>query len=105
MLGHSSTRRRRQVSSPLSHLATNQNVLLTCKLTNPVTAVLIPFLSLRHSVHDFTLKNMRVYTQMKRQSSRPNHMRTGNGEIINANYYLDCKWTLTELSLDKIGAL
>ena len=32
---------------------------------------------------------MRVYTQMKRQSSRPNFIRTGNDDIINANYDLD----------------
>ena len=42
---------------------------------------------------------------MKRQSSRPNCMRTGNDEIINANYDLGDQWTLTDLSLDKTRAL
>ena len=46
LLGHSSTRRRRQVPSCKGHIATNQsNVLLTGTLTNHVTAILIPFLS------------------------------------------------------------
>ena len=48
-MGHSSTRRRRKVPSSLGHLATDQtltNVLLTGTIANPVTAFLIPFLSL-----------------------------------------------------------
>ena len=44
---------------------------------------------------------------MKRQSSghRPNCMRTGNDDEINANYDLNDQWTLTDLSLDKTRAL
>ena len=48
---------------------------------------------------------MHVYTQMKRQSGRPNCVRTGNDEIINAIYDLDYQWTLTDLSLDKTRSL
>ena len=63
---------------------------MTGTLTDPVNAFLIPFLSLSHSdsVYDFTLKT-HVYTQVKRQSSRPNCLRTGNDEIMSANYDLD----------------
>ena len=42
---------------------------------------------------------------MERQSSWPNCMRTGNDEIMNANYDLDDKETLTDLCLDKTKAL
>ena len=45
-LGHSSIRRRRQVPSSKGHLATIQsNPLLTGTLTNPVTVILILFVS------------------------------------------------------------
>ena len=46
LLGHSSTRRHQQVPSSKGHLTTSQsNLLLTGTLTNPVTVILIPFLS------------------------------------------------------------
>ena len=46
LLSQSSTRRRRQVPSSKGLLATSQsNLLLTGTLTNPVTVILIPFLS------------------------------------------------------------
>ena len=37
----------------------------------------------------FYIKNIHVHTQMKKQSGRPNCMRTGNDGIMNANYDLD----------------
>ena len=44
----------------------------------------------------FYTRNIRIYTQMQRQSSRPNCMRTGNDETMNANYDLDDQWTMTD---------
>ena len=43
LLGHSSTRQRRQVPSSQGHLAANSTVLLTGTLSNLVPAFLIPF--------------------------------------------------------------
>ena len=47
------------------------------------------------------MKNLRVYTKMQRQISRPNCMRTGNDKVMNASYDFDDQLTLTDLSLDK----
>ena len=68
LLGHSSTRRRRQVPSSKGHLATSQrNLLLTSTLTNPVTVILIIFMTYCVS---FYMTNLRVYTQMKSQKTK-----------------------------------
>ena len=53
-------------------LATNQtNVLVLGTLTNPVTAFLIPFFIFIKYCVWFSIKNLRVYTQIQRRSSRP----------------------------------
>ena len=49
----------------------------------------------------FLHRNLHVYTQ--RRNGRPDCMRTGNDEIINANCDLDDQWTLTGSSQDKTG--
>ena len=79
LLGQSSTRRHRQVSSSLGYMATITNVLLAGTLTYTVTAFLIPFLPLGHCTI------LHVYTRIK----RPSWVRTENDEIMNANYDLD----------------
>ena len=58
-------------------------VLLSCN------CLLYSFLIFMTFCVRFYIQNIHVYTEMKRQSSRPNCVRTGNHEIMNANYELD----------------
>ena len=62
---------RRQVPSSKGDLATSQNnLLLTGTLINPVTVILIPFLIFMTYCVSFYIKNLRVYTQMKSQKTK-----------------------------------
>ena len=84
------THRQDDVDRFLGHLATNQTNRYTYQSCNCFLVFMIFFTS-------FHIKNIHVYTHScKRQSSRPNCMRTGTDEIMNANYDLDDQETLTD---------